>query len=475
MVDKEDEFLEIKVNHNGESKEFKVVNLPTLDELKSKIMGYLSIPDIKKYMHFSYRDKEGQNIIIKNEKDLIKYSNPSQENESYLEIDLSIDNELKKIKEFMNSAQFNSNNNNKIDSDNDYQKLSEKEKRNESEEKSNAKIKKMQIDELQNQLNDIKKRRIQKKNIEEMNNNISQNFENIIKKKKELDDLKISSLINEMQKKILNDIIPLIERNISNNLKNKNKKFDEFAAETENLINKLEININNNYNIINDIYFLQNGENILKLNNNFEEIYNTIDNIRKEINNINKIKIKNDSKELQNNNQNNKNKEHKKPNENINNANDYHIKVYNVGKHQKILLKKNSKVKSENLSLLNLEQKNASNNIVNDFNIFLEKLFYDDELKDLRNNEIQKIKDFFYELKSLEIEPLPIVEDFLDNNISIFSNDIVKKNEKEEKFRNIKFLISNLEKEYNIEKKTSLNKKEPKNYRFQRNKINKNK
>ena len=41
MVDKEDLFLKIKVNHNGESKEFRSENLPTLDELKSKIMGYL--------------------------------------------------------------------------------------------------------------------------------------------------------------------------------------------------------------------------------------------------------------------------------------------------------------------------------------------------------------------------------------------------------------------------------------------------
>mgnify|MGYP003571393531 CR=1 FL=1 len=201
MVNKEDEYLKIKVKHNGESEEFRSENLPTIDELKSKIMGYLSIPDIKKYMHFSYMNKEGQNITIENEKDLMKYSNPSQDNESYIEIDLSIDNELNKIKQFMNSAQFNSNNYIKIDSDNNYQKQNEKEKNNESEVKNIEEDKNLKIKELEDQINEIKKRREQKKIIKEINK-ISQNFENIKIKKKELDELKISKFINEIQNKI---------------------------------------------------------------------------------------------------------------------------------------------------------------------------------------------------------------------------------------------------------------------------------
>jgi len=469
MVNKEDEYLKIKVKHNGESEEFRSENLPTIDELKSKIMGYLSIPDIKKYMHFSYMNKEGQNITIENEKDLMKYSNPSQDNESYIEIDLSIDNELNKIKQFMNSAQFNSNNYIKIDSDNNYQKQNEKEKNNESEVKNIEEDKNLKIKELEDQINEIKKRREQKKIIKEINK-ISQNFENIKIKKKELDELKISKFINEIQNKNINDIMPLIERNISNYL---NNKFDEFVTLTKDLINKLELNMKNNYNIINDIYIIQNGESKLKLDNNFEEICKDIDIIKNEINNINKIKTKNDSKEIQNNNQ---KKEYKKRNENFNNAQDYYIKEYKIGKHQKIQLKKHIKGKSENLSLINSGQKKDSNEIIDDFNLFLEHLFYDD-LKDLRNNEINKMKDFFYKLKGLEIEPLPIIKNFLDENISNLNNDNAQKNEKEEKFRNINFLISNLEKEYEknnskkekeISHKDSLNKNEPKKNRFLR-------
>ena len=70
-------------------------------------------------MHFSYKNKEGQNNIIQKAEDLIKNSNTSQDDkECYIEIDLSIDDELNKIIQFMNSTQFNSNNNNKIVSDN---------------------------------------------------------------------------------------------------------------------------------------------------------------------------------------------------------------------------------------------------------------------------------------------------------------------------------------------------------------------
>ena len=464
MVDKEDLFLKIKVNHNGESKEFRSENLPTLDELKSKIMGYLSIPDIKKYMHFSYQNKEGQNKNIEKEVDLFNLSELNQvSNEYYIELYLSIDNELNKIKQFMNSSEFNSKNNSIINTGNNSQKLNEKAKKNESEMKSIEETKRLKIEELQNQINEIKKRREQKKKEKEMNNKFCKYFENIIKYKKELDDLKIINFINEIQNNINNNIMPLIESNISNNLKNKNKKFDKFAIKAEDLINKLETNINNNYNIINDIYIIQNDENMRKLKNNFEEIYKDIINIKNEINNINKIKSKIESKEIQNNNQ---NKNYKKRNIYLNNAKDYYIKEYKIGKDKKIQLKKYTKVKNENLSLINSDQKNK---IIDDFIIFLEKILFD-QLKDLSNDDIEKMKHFFCELKYLEIEPLPIIKKYLDENISIFDKDIALKNEKEEKFRNINYLISNLEKEYDnnnskkkkISHKDSLNKNEPK-------------
>ena len=223
MVDKEDVFLKIKVKHNGISEEFRSENLPTLDELKSKIMGYFSIPDIKKYMHFSYKNKEGQNNIIQKAEDLIKNSNTSQDDkECYIEIDLSIDDELNKIIQFMNSTQFNSNNNNKIVSDNKCQNLDEKEKKNESEVKINEEDKNLKIKELQDQKNEIKKRREQKKNKKEMNNKLYKNFENLVKLQ---NDWKIYFL-NEINNKINDIMIPLIESNFLKDLNNKEIKFD---------------------------------------------------------------------------------------------------------------------------------------------------------------------------------------------------------------------------------------------------------
>ena len=78
-------------------------------------------------MHFSYLNKEGQNQIIEKAEDLFEFSKLNQDNnEYYIELYLSIDNELNKIKKFMNSSQFNSNNNSIVDSDINCQKMNEK-------------------------------------------------------------------------------------------------------------------------------------------------------------------------------------------------------------------------------------------------------------------------------------------------------------------------------------------------------------
>ena len=419
MVDKEDLFLKIKVNHNGESKEFKSENLPTLDELKGKIMGYLSIPDIKKYMHFTYRDKEGLNINIENRKDLIKYSNPSQDNESFLEIDLNIDNELNKIKEFMKSDQFNSNNNSKIDSDNNYQKLNEKEKKNEIEVKSIEEIKKIKIEDLQNQINGIKKRREQKKKIKEMNNILSE----YIKKKKELDELKINNFINEILNKNINNIKPLIEKNFSDYLiKINNKRFDEYAITFEYIKNKLEQNISN-------VYMEKNDERMIIVNNNFEKITKDIDEIKNEINNINKNKAKNDSKEIQINNNNGNDNYHQS--KTINNEKIYYLEYYKKDYKTSVRIKR--KTKSDISSSIDFEQKNDSEIIKKEFITMLKKIFFNN-LKYLIKSEIDKIKDFTYKLKNLKIDPLTIINQFykdyaqyLDLQISNFKfNKIIE-------------------------------------------------
>lgn len=326
MVDIDDCYIIININHNGETKEFKSNILPSLDNFKSEIMGSLSIPDIKKYMHFYYKDKEGKTISIETEKDIMKYSDSSPDDkECKIKLDLIVDNELNKIKEFMNSEQFKSNNDNKMDRDNNCQNLISKEKKNEQDVKNIEEIKKLKIEELQNQIDEVKKRREQKKKIMEMNSKLCQNVENIIKIKKELVDLKISNFINEIQNKVVKDLIPLIEKNISDHLKNKSEKFDELFAENKRLINKLQMNINNIENKINSIYNHQNGERRLKVNNNFEEISKDINEIKNVIKNMNNNKIKNDAKELPNNNKNEEN--NKQPNDNINKEYKYYEEI----------------------------------------------------------------------------------------------------------------------------------------------------
>lgn len=154
-------------------------------------------------------------------------------------------------------------------------------------------------------------------------------------------------------------------------------------------------------------------------------------------------------------------------------------KLKKIKKKTYIRIKHQPNAKSENLSLQNYNHKNE---IEDTFNQWLEEIFYND-LKDLNEEEKSKIRYCFYRLKKEKIDPLPLVKNFLDSNISMFDNDIPKKNDVEEKFRQIENIISDLKKYYkknnskekkniiNKENKDTSNKKEYKKY----NKRNTNK
>ena len=478
MVDQEDVYLTIKVNHNGESKEFISENLPSLDELKCKIMGYLSIPDIKKYMHFSYKNEEGQNNIIEKQYDLFKFSNQSQGNNGYyIELDLSVDNEINKIKQFMNSVPFISNNNNKINSDNNIQKMNEKEKKNELKEKGNEEIKKLKMEELEKQINEIKKRRQQKEKIKDMNNKLSKNIENIIKMKKELDNLKINNFMNEFKNKIIKDIIPFIKRNISNYIKNKKYEIERITA--EDIINIIKQNISNKKI---DYSKKQNDEKRLKVNYNFEGINKDIDDIKNEINNINKNKVKNSPKELQNNN-NNKRMEKVQINEIFNNETNHHMEVKKDK--NKLPIRDKRKTLNDNLSFIKTEQNNElkkvpNNNIINQFSLLLEEIFCNN-FSILSNSEKNKIEDYSNELKSLNIEPLKFVLEFYNKKKLLIKSNINKNNYNEDKLKIIKQIIINLNKSNNSNKekiiinKGNFRENEKKIYMHRKHKIQKEK
>ena len=71
MVDQEDVYLKINVNYKGEIKEFVTTELPTLDELKNKIMDLYEIPNTKNYLDLSYKDNEGQSNNLKDTEDIL--------------------------------------------------------------------------------------------------------------------------------------------------------------------------------------------------------------------------------------------------------------------------------------------------------------------------------------------------------------------------------------------------------------------
>ena len=144
MVDKEDLYLNIKVNYEGQTMEMSTKDLPNLDNFKNILMDKFDIPNIKDYLYLSSKNRENygsSDNLIKKDEDLFKYSKETSNcNIYYLELDLNFNFDFFKSKQITNLNQL-------------YQKQKDSEITKEIIEE-----KKMKIKELQSQISEIKKR-----------------------------------------------------------------------------------------------------------------------------------------------------------------------------------------------------------------------------------------------------------------------------------------------------------------------------
>jgi hypothetical protein len=102
MVDQDDMLLNVCINYNNNQIIFDRTNdLPSIDELKNKIMKKLEIPNPKDYLYLSYKDDKVSVQNIGEDKNLFNYTKEkeySHQKEYILELDLSISDEVEKFK-----------------------------------------------------------------------------------------------------------------------------------------------------------------------------------------------------------------------------------------------------------------------------------------------------------------------------------------------------------------------------------------
>ena len=289
MVDKQDLYLKIKVNYEGQSMEINSKDLPNLDHLKNIIMDKFGIPNIKDYLDLSCKNNDNNNSLnnfIKKDEDLFKYSNEiTNSNIYYLELDLKFNFSYFKSKAIINlNHLYQKQKENKCIGNMEFgKKVSELTKKAIEE-------KKMKIKELYSQINEIKKRNEEKKKLIKEKKIIEVNNKHTIKikeLKRELEFLKFNNFNNNFKDTISNDLILLIQQKISENLENKNKYFCDIINKLkESALQNIKKTIDDKMFKSNEIYKKEISNIISIINNNLKEISNDLLIIQNEINKI---------------------------------------------------------------------------------------------------------------------------------------------------------------------------------------------
>ena len=201
MVDQDDIYLNVKINYpSNPIEDIRTKDLPSLDELKNKIMEKLAIPNTKDYLFLSYKDDKGTVQKIEDNKNIFNYAKEKQKShqtEYILELDLSISDEVEKFKKFFKEG-FDDNKHN-IGEKNELDKIRKENEIIKKKIKEMEKSKKKDLEILIEKIKEMKKKIIIKEKYE--NNKLQIEF-----LKKELERQKLNNYINELSQKIKEQI-----------------------------------------------------------------------------------------------------------------------------------------------------------------------------------------------------------------------------------------------------------------------------
>ena len=443
MVDKDDIFLNVNINYNNDQiKIGRIKDLPSLDEIKNKIMRKLAIPNTKDYLFLSYKDDKSSVQDIGDDENIFKYAKEktnSHQTEYILNLDLRISDEINKFKKFFNGV---IDGNKYNETKNELDKVI---KENEIIKKKIEEMEKSKIEELEKSIKRIKE--MKKKIItKEM---IEKNKLQIELLKNELENIKLKNDIKELPKIIIEKINIFFE--------DKNKTFeikvkiikDEIIKNQDNSIKNKEEEI---FKYFNDL-----KEGMKELNEKNIKYKNSIQEIKLD---LEKEKSLNSSK-----------KKESEFNDSILNGKDgVNLKVANNNE-QNIEKKPQDGLKNKN-------KNNTKNKIININNYeslkqdkffnFLNDCFFESKNSFITEDEKNTLKIYHSELKENALKKLKA---FYDNNIipiliseiNVNTKNILEKKKKEiENY--LKSLDKNLDKNKTLKQNDNIISVKEKNY-----------
>lgn len=435
MVDKDDIFLNVNINYNNDQIiNGRIKDLPSLDEIKNKIMKKLDIPNTKDYLFLSYKDDKGSVQGIGEDENIFKYAKEkpnSHQTEYILNLDLRISDEINKFKKFFNGV---IDENKYNETKNELDKVI---KENEIIKKKIEEMEKSKIEELEKtikRINDMKMKVIKKQKIE--NNKLQ-----IKLYKKELENNKLIVFINGLPKKIkehTNKIIEFAAKKIQDEIKN-NK--DNYIINLEQL-----------FKYINDL-----KEGMKELNEKNIKYKNSLQKIKLD---LEKEKSLNSSK-----------KKESEFNDSILNGKDgVNLEVANNNE-QNIEKKPQDGLRNKNKN----NNKNKIININDDellkqdkFLNFLNDCFFKSQNQYITQNEQITLKKYHSELKENALKKLKTFYDIkiipiLDSKIHLNTKNFLEKKKKEiENY--LKSLDKNLDKNKTLKQNDNIISVKEKNY-----------
>ena len=291
-MDKNEAFLIIHINYENNKAEIKLSELPSIKVLKKLAAKEFNIPKNKtNFLSFRYKDEEGDFNLLNENDNLIVFSKEVSNNLYILDLNLELD-------ESRDNQRKSESNDNENVNDIKYEEIKNKNMKLKKEIEEIKKIK-----ELEKEINEIKIKKEKKKlrKEKEMMEIKMKNKEKIENLKNIKNSLILNKYINDLEKKLLDNIIPMIENKIKNIQEINNKHiYNIICKEMNNILNELTNKIEIKKN---EIIKYQANEISNIISDNNKDYFKKINNLFKEINL--KIKTKENDKEIKKNDNNN--------------------------------------------------------------------------------------------------------------------------------------------------------------------------
>ena len=450
MVDKKEAILKININYEKEQKDIELTDLPSLKKLKKLAAEKFNIS--KNHIdtiYFEYYDEDGDLNLLEEENNLFEISNETSNDNIYnLKLNLNLGESCTSSRIFesriFKSQRINiSKSINKENEDNNDKKYEDLKKENLELRKKIEEMKK--IIELEKEINEIKMKRERKKWDKEkkmMELKIN-NLEKIKKLKNTKDNFILNKYINDLEKDLVDNIVPLLEKKIKSEMEAKNKIIEDVInAEMNNILAELNNKLENKKNEMINYNKTEISNILLENKKYFKNINDSIDSIK---NKINIIKKDNNPTDTRNNDKtddiNNPNLNQGKNNNKIlniktnNNTGQARAQITNVHNNRNKDDKEYVSSDKDNQIINEKKIKNKLNNLL------IKTLFYDLNDINISQEEKEEFLDLYLKFNDLRI---PFIEELNEQKKTIFIRYQLNEHKKIKYQKKLEMLINNI-------------------------------